>query len=83
VSVTCAGFTKTNTSWWQSLSDAYTSMDLGATWQPAGANLLPFARAEMASDVVPLTGGGYKLVVTGGIDFSTWKQYNDGQFPQT
>ena len=75
----CVGFTRTNTSSWQSMNDAYTSMDLGATWQPAGTGLLPFSRAEMAADVVPMTGGGYKLIATGGIDFSTWREYNDGQ----
>jgi hypothetical protein len=68
------GFTRVN--WTDStLTDAYTSDDLGVTWQQV-TTPLPFTRCEMAADIIT-TPTSSVLVVSGGIDFTNFTSFND------
>jgi hypothetical protein len=68
------GFTRVN---WtdQALHDAWTSDDLGVTWQQASA-YIPFIQVEMAADTVT-TPTGTTLIVSGGVDFVSYTSYNN------
>lgn len=72
--IVIGGFTRTETLAEVTLADAYTSDDAGVTWQLVNTTL-PFTRCEMAADVVQ-TQAGYTLVVSGGIDFETYTNFN-------